>query len=88
MRSVLAPKHAVSRECRHSIPSEAGDGLNLWAPAADPPKQEPSEEAIMAQWHDEMVDRPEADSATYAAGWTISGLTLIGVIVAVWVLGI
>jgi hypothetical protein len=43
---------------------------------------------MMAQWHDEMVDRPEADSATYAAGWTISGLTVIGVIVAVWVLGI
>jgi hypothetical protein len=62
--------------------------LNLWAPTADLPTQEPSEEAIMAQWHDEMVDRPQADSAAYATGWTISGLTLIGVIVAVWVLGI
>jgi hypothetical protein len=42
----------------------------------------------MSQWHDEMVDRPQADNSTYATGWTISGLTLIGVIVAVWVLGI
>lgn len=80
----------VTQGCsfRHSRPSEADDDLNLWAPAADQPKQEPSEEAMMAQWHDEMVDRPETDSATYAAGWTISGLTVIGVIVAVWVLGI
>jgi hypothetical protein len=42
----------------------------------------------MAQWRDQMVDRPQADSATYATGWTISGLTVIGVIVAVWVFGI
>ena len=42
----------------------------------------------MAQWHDQMVDRSQADSATYAMGWTISGLSVIGVIVAVWVLGI
>lgn len=77
-------------ENRHAIPGQPEDGrdLNLWAPATDPPTQEPSKEAVMAQWHDEMVDRPQADSATYAAGWTISGLTLIGVIVAVWVLGI
>ena len=42
----------------------------------------------MAHWRDEMVDRPETDSATYVAGWTISGLAVIGAIVAVWVLGI
>ena len=42
----------------------------------------------MADWHDQMVDRSQSDSATYATGWTISGLAVIGVIVAVWVLGI
>jgi len=35
-----------------------------------------------------MVERPDNDGAVYAAGWTISGLAVIGAIVAVWVLGI
>jgi hypothetical protein len=42
----------------------------------------------MTNWHDSMVDRPESDSAAYATGWTISGLAVLGTIVAVWVLGI
>ncbi|HXL13744.1 MAG TPA: hypothetical protein VN941_07275 [Bradyrhizobium sp.] len=42
----------------------------------------------MTDWHDKMVDRPETDGAVYAAGWTISGLAVLGTIVAVWVLGI
>jgi hypothetical protein len=42
----------------------------------------------MAEWHDQMVNRPQTDSETYATGWTISGLAVIGVIVAVWILGI
>lgn len=42
----------------------------------------------MTNWHDTMVDRPETDSAVYATGWTISGLAVLGAIVAVWVLGI
>ncbi|HEY0849358.1 MAG TPA: hypothetical protein VGD96_05555 [Bradyrhizobium sp.] len=42
----------------------------------------------MANWHDSMVDRPAKDSAAYATGWTISGLAVLGTIVAVWVLGI
>jgi hypothetical protein len=62
--------------------------LNLWAPTTDLPSKESSKEAVMAQWHDQMVDRSQADSATYAMGWTISGLSVIGVIVAVWILGI
>lgn len=45
-------------------------------------------EAIMTDWHDTMVDQPETDSAGYVTGWTISGLALLGTIVAVWVLGI
>ena len=45
-------------------------------------------EAGMTDWHDKMVDRPETDGAVYAAGWTISGLAVLGTIVAVWVLGI
>ena len=42
----------------------------------------------MNHWRDTMVDRPDNDSAVYAAGWTISVLAVIGAIVAVWVLGI
>ena len=46
------------------------------------------QEAVMTHWHDTMVDRPEVDGAGYATGWTISGLAVLGAIVAVWVLGI
>ena len=40
------------------------------------------------QWHDTMVDQPEANGPAYFTGWTISGLAVIGTIVAVWLLGI
>jgi hypothetical protein len=46
------------------------------------------QEAVMTHWHDSMVDRPETDGAVYMAGWTISGLAVLGTIVAVWILGI
>jgi hypothetical protein len=42
----------------------------------------------MAGWRDQMVEKPEIDNAAYAAGWTVSGLAVLGAIVAVWVLGI
>ena len=42
----------------------------------------------MTDWHDNMVDRPQTDGAGYATGWTISSLTVLGAIVAVWLLGI
>ena len=42
----------------------------------------------MNEWRDQMVDQPETDNAAYAAGWTVSGLAVLGAIVAVWVLGI
>lgn len=42
----------------------------------------------MTNWHDSMVDRPETDNTTYTTGWTISGLAVLGTIVAVWVFGI
>ncbi len=42
----------------------------------------------MARWNDTMVDRLESDSRVYVTGWTISGLAVIGTIVAVWILGI
>ncbi len=45
-------------------------------------------EAVMTDWHDTMVDQPEAGSGAYLTGWTISGLAVLGTIVAVWVLGI
>jgi hypothetical protein len=47
-----------------------------------------AQEAIMSHWHDTMVDRPEADGAIYATGWTISGLAVLTVILAVWVFAI
>jgi hypothetical protein len=46
------------------------------------------QEAKMSHWHDTMVDRPETDGAVYVTGWTISGLAVLGAIVAVWILGI
>jgi hypothetical protein len=42
----------------------------------------------MSHWHDTIVDRPEADGAVYATGWTISGLATLVVILAVWVFAI
>jgi hypothetical protein len=35
-----------------------------------------------------MVDQPESDGAVYATGWTISGLAVLGTVIAVWLLGI
>jgi hypothetical protein len=46
------------------------------------------QEVVMTHWHDTMVERPETDGTGYATGWTISGLTVLGAIVAVWLLGI
>ena len=40
------------------------------------------------QWHDTMVEQPDTDGPAYLTGWTISGLAVIGTILAVWVLGI
>jgi hypothetical protein len=47
-----------------------------------------SEETAVSQWRDSMVDRPETDGAAYLTGWTVSGVAVLGAIVAVWVLGI
>jgi hypothetical protein len=46
------------------------------------------EETAVSQWRDSMVDRPETDGAAYLTGWTISGVAVLGAIVAVWALGI
>jgi hypothetical protein len=61
-------------------PSAAGRDL--------PTRGTSSREAVVNHWHDTMVDRPETDGAVYVTGWTISGLAVLGTIVAVWVLGI
>jgi hypothetical protein len=59
-----------------------------FAPASRLSKQD-FQEAAMTRWHDTMVDRPESDhEAGYAAGWTISGLAMLGAIVTVWVFAI
>jgi hypothetical protein len=42
----------------------------------------------MNHWRDTMVDQPETDEGLYLTGWTISGLAVLGTILAVWVLGI
>jgi hypothetical protein len=42
----------------------------------------------MTDWNDTLVGRPKADEAAYVTGWTISGLAVLGTIVAVWLLGI
>ena len=43
----------------------------------------------MTRWHDTMVDTPENDNEVgYAAGWTISGLAMLGAIVTVWVFAV
>ena len=41
----------------------------------------------MTDWRDTMVDRA-ADDGAYTAGWTVSGLAVLGAIVAIWVFGI
>jgi hypothetical protein len=46
------------------------------------------QEAIMSQWHDNMVDQPNDDDTAYMTGWTISGLAVLGAIITVWVFGI
>jgi hypothetical protein len=42
----------------------------------------------MTQWHDSMVEKPADDDGGYLVGWTISGLAVLGTVVAVWVFGI
>lgn len=39
-------------------------------------------------WHDQMVDQPDMEDGAYVTGWTISGIAVLGTIVAVWLLGI
>ena len=46
------------------------------------------QEARMNHWNDTMVDRPDPNGPAYLAGWTISGIAVIGTILAVWVLGL
>jgi hypothetical protein len=62
--------------------------LNLKPLAATYLPEAISNEAVMTHWHDTMVDNPESDGAAYVTGWTISGIAVLGTIVAVWILGI
>ena len=62
-------------------------GLNL-EPLAATYVQRRVSEAVMTHWRNTMVDRPETDGAIYVMGWTISGLAVLGAVVAVWVFGI
>jgi hypothetical protein len=75
MEPILAPPHWFT-------------GLNLVPPRATHPAGGSLKEALMNEWRDTMVERPETDGRAYAAGWTVSGLAVLGAIVAVWVFGI
>lgn len=69
----------------------ANVGFNLFEPFAasgDLGHRDNLQEAGMTHWHDTMVERPATDDGVYATGWTISGLAVIGAIVAIWLLGI
>jgi hypothetical protein len=70
------------------MPPQVVNEFEPLAAGGDPIYQRQLQEAVMAHWHDTMVDRPETDGAVYLTGWTISGLAVLGTIVAVWVLGI
>jgi hypothetical protein len=59
-----------------------------WAAGEDLITRGNLSEAPMTHWHDTMVERPETDGAVYVTGWTISGLAVLGAIIAVWILGI
>jgi hypothetical protein len=59
-----------------------------WSAGADLMTRGQLQEALMTHWHDTMVDQPETDGAVYATGWTISGLAVLGTVIAVWLLGI
>ena len=62
--------------------------IEPWAAGEDLITRGKPQEAFMTHWHDTMVDRPESDGAVYATGWTISGLAVLGTVIAVWLLGI
>lgn len=69
----------------------ANVGFKLFEPFAaggDLRRRDNLQEAGMTHWHDTMVERPATDHGVYATGWTISGLAVIGAIVAIWLLGI
>jgi hypothetical protein len=55
---------------------------------ADSPAAGKLKERIMTHWHDAMVDRPDTNEPGYVTGWSISGLAVLGTIVAVWLLGL
>jgi hypothetical protein len=79
-------------DCRDArLPSRrVFSGLAVEPPAAgrDISKGTTPGDAVMTQWNDTMVDRPESDGAIYATGWSISALAVLGVILAVWIFGI
>jgi len=64
----------VNLEARRSDLHTRGS-INLW-------------EAAVTHWRDTMVERPETDAGSYFTGWTISGVAVLGTIVAVWAFGI
>jgi hypothetical protein len=42
----------------------------------------------MNHWRDTMVDQPQSDGPAYVVGWTVSGVIVLGTVIAVWILGI
>jgi hypothetical protein len=62
------------------------------APLNGPPLAEAThlnnQKATMSHWQHTTMDGPETDGPVYAMDWTISGLAVLGTIVAAWILGI
>jgi hypothetical protein len=74
-----------ARECPKA--SRRYNRLNFEPLAVTYIRGKPSE-AVMTHWRHTMVDRRETDSAFDVTGWTISGLAVLGAVVAVWIFGI
>jgi hypothetical protein len=83
-----SPAECVGRDGTGARLSELIWRNEPWASGCDSSVEAVSREARMADWHDQMVDRPDPNDGAYAAGWTVSGLAVLGAIVAVWVFGI
>jgi hypothetical protein len=83
--SALGPK---KQRLSDRLPGISRAALNLPPQPPTYSGRDSLQEALMSHWHDTMVDQPTNDGAIYATGWTISGLAVLGTIVAVWILGI
>jgi hypothetical protein len=89
--SIHTPKWLTARRNRFPLWAAGRGpktGFEPFAAAPDLSTGGNRQEARMNHWNDTMVDRPDPNGPAYLAGWTISGIAVIGTILAVWVLGL